>query len=140
MLGYSKAANIKPLPGIFIIVVIIIIIIILPCCLIYFYYYRFFYYLHTFYLLPLLFHFAAVPCDCAWNVKKMMLKSTDQRGTEVIGRLSYTANIDNGFMWDDAYASERLDCMAQVSVGRLWGNDQTDTGATDLKTNITVHM
>ncbi|CAM9094798.1 unnamed protein product [Ascophyllum nodosum] len=48
-----------------------------------------------------------------FNNVRMMLKSTDQRGTEVIGRLSYTANIDNGFMWDDAYASERLDCMAQ---------------------------
>lgn len=43
-----------------------------------------------------------------------MLKGADERGTEISVKLSSMANQSAGFMWDDAYASQRLDRMAQV--------------------------
>lgn len=43
-----------------------------------------------------------------------MLKTMDERSADIAGRLSYIANEDKGFMWDDNYATERLDHMAQV--------------------------
>ncbi|CAN0165979.1 unnamed protein product, partial [Ectocarpus fasciculatus] len=42
-----------------------------------------------------------------------MLKGADERGTEISVKLSSMANQSTGFMWDDAYASQRLDRMAQ---------------------------
>ncbi|CAN0431472.1 unnamed protein product, partial [Ectocarpus sp. 12 AP-2014] len=42
-----------------------------------------------------------------------MLKGSDERGTEISVKLSSMANQSTGFMWDDAYASQRLDRMAQ---------------------------
>lgn len=48
-----------------------------------------------------------------------MLIASDERGTEIQGRLSYVMNLDGGFMWDDAYASERLDRMAEVGGSDL---------------------
>lgn len=47
-----------------------------------------------------------------------MLKAADERGTEISIKLSSMANAEDGFMWDDAYASQRLDRMAQVSTRR----------------------
>ena len=44
-----------------------------------------------------------------------MVKSTDERGTDMLGRLSFMTHTNKGFMWDDDYASERLDRMAQVT-------------------------
>lgn len=53
-----------------------------------------------------------------------MLKAVDERGTEISIKLSAMANLDTGFMWNDAYASQRLDRMAQVWMDirdrKLW--------------------
>lgn len=43
-----------------------------------------------------------------------MVKATDERATEVVGRVSYMTSVESGFMWDDTYASQRLDRMAEV--------------------------
>lgn len=42
-----------------------------------------------------------------------MLTSADEKGTEIQGRLSYIMGMAGGFMWDDAYASSRLDALAE---------------------------
>ncbi|CAB1098159.1 GT48 [Ectocarpus sp. CCAP 1310/34] len=47
------------------------------------------------------------------NNVRNMLKGADERGTEISVKLSSMANQSTGFMWDDAYASQRLDRMAQ---------------------------
>ena len=43
-----------------------------------------------------------------------MLKAVDERGTEISVKLTAIANAETGFLWNDAYASQRLDRMAQV--------------------------
>ncbi|CAN0189143.1 unnamed protein product, partial [Ectocarpus sp. 4 AP-2014] len=47
------------------------------------------------------------------NNVRNMLQGADERGTEISVKLSSMANQSTGFMWDDAYASQRLDRMAQ---------------------------
>eukprot|EP00904_Undaria_pinnatifida_P012897 jgi/Undpi1/8738/HiC_scaffold_25.g11200.m1 len=42
-----------------------------------------------------------------------MIRNNDERGAGVVGTLSFMTNTDSGFMWDDDYASERLDRMAK---------------------------
>lgn len=44
-----------------------------------------------------------------------MIKAVDERGTEISMKVSSIANDEDGFMWNDAYASQRLDRMAQVT-------------------------
>ncbi|CAN0064124.1 unnamed protein product [Discosporangium mesarthrocarpum] len=55
-----------------------------------------------------------------------MVKGMDERGAEVVARLSELVRHDAGFMWDDAYASQRLDKMAEDKktlsiLGKLHG-------------------
>ncbi|CAM9568890.1 unnamed protein product [Chrysoparadoxa australica] len=48
-----------------------------------------------------------------FNNLKRMVVSLDDRGTEVLDRLTFVLSLEQGFMWDDAYASNRLDRLAQ---------------------------
>lgn len=43
-----------------------------------------------------------------------MLSAGDEKSTEIQGRLWYMMGLAGGFMWDDAYASSRLDALAEV--------------------------
>ncbi len=44
---------------------------------------------------------------------KSMVKQADESGSEVIDRISFVLNCENGFMMDDAYACSRLDRLAE---------------------------
>ncbi len=44
---------------------------------------------------------------------KAMVKQADESGSEVIDRVSFVLNCENGFMMDDAYACDRLDRIAE---------------------------
>ncbi len=44
---------------------------------------------------------------------KGMMKEADESGSEVIDRVSFVLNCENGFMMDDAYACGRLDRLAE---------------------------
>lgn len=43
-----------------------------------------------------------------------MFKTMEERGAIVLMELSQMANKEDGFMWDDDYASQRLNRMSQV--------------------------
>ncbi|CAM9242110.1 unnamed protein product, partial [Phaeothamnion confervicola] len=43
---------------------------------------------------------------------KSAVKSFDARGTELLDRLTFVLSLEQGFMWNDVYASGRLDRMA----------------------------
>lgn len=45
-----------------------------------------------------------------------MIRTVEEKGTQVVGRISYMTNLHTGFMWDDTYASHCLDCLAQVTT------------------------
>jgi len=44
---------------------------------------------------------------------------TDEKSRDVVDRLTFIMSMENGFMWDDAYASNQLDDVAKNS---LFGN------------------
>ncbi len=57
---------------------------------------------------------------------KAMVKQADESGSEVVDRVSFVLNCENGFMVDDAYACSRLDRMAEDSempsiLSKLYG-------------------
>ena len=42
--------------------------------------------------------------------------STDRESRDVLDRLTFVMSMENGFMWDDAYASDQLDDIAKDSL------------------------
>jgi len=47
-------------------------------------------------------------------VKGMLKKSgSDEESRDVVDRLTFLMSIENGFMWDDAYASDQLDFLSR---------------------------
>lgn len=71
----------------------------------------FFFVLHFF----LFFRLRGFGSGFDFDFEQNMVKAVDERGTEIRVKLSAIANAGHGFMWNDAYASQRLDRMSQVT-------------------------
>ncbi|KAL7541715.1 hypothetical protein ACHAXR_012973, partial [Thalassiosira sp. AJA248-18] len=50
------------------------------------------------------------------NSLKGMMNSADPESKEVMDRLTFALSMENGFFWDDAYASDALDDMARSDI------------------------
>eukprot|EP00578_Thalassiosira_sp_NH16_P001495 CAMPEP_0181139254 /NCGR_PEP_ID=MMETSP1071-20121207/34687_1 /TAXON_ID=35127 /ORGANISM="Thalassiosira sp., Strain NH16" /LENGTH=2241 /DNA_ID=CAMNT_0023226155 /DNA_START=250 /DNA_END=6976 /DNA_ORIENTATION=+ len=50
------------------------------------------------------------------NSLKGMMNSSDPESKEVMDRLTFAVSMENGFFWDDAYASDALDDMARSDI------------------------
>lgn len=50
------------------------------------------------------------------NSLKGMMTSSDPESKEVMDRLTFALSMENGFFWDDAYASDALDDMARSEI------------------------
>ena len=50
------------------------------------------------------------------NSLKGIMNSADPECKEVMDRLTFSLSMENGFFWDDAYASDALDDMARSSI------------------------
>jgi callose synthase len=50
------------------------------------------------------------------NSLKGIMNGTDPESKEVMDRLTFALSMENGFFWDDAYASDALDDMARSEI------------------------
>jgi len=55
-------------------------------------------------------------CRGLVNSLKGIMNASDLEGKEVMDRLTFALSMENGFFWDDAYASDALDDLARSDI------------------------
>ena len=55
-------------------------------------------------------------CRAFVNSLKGIMNASDREGKEVMDRLTFALSMENGFFWDDAYASDALDDLSRSDI------------------------